>query len=86
MSINTIEDLQNIVLKNIELLDKDKVDINKCSIIAKGAEAVFSSLRLQIQYSALRNESPNVSFLQKNNKGEANSLGVNPKKISFGIK
>jgi hypothetical protein len=60
-------------------LDKDKIDIDKCSIIAKSAEAVFSSLRLQIQYSALRNETPNIGFIQKSNNGQ--KLGNDVKRI-----
>lgn len=69
MSLKNIEQLRNVVLDSLENLVKNKIEIDEASIIAKSAEAVMSSLKLQLQYCGMRNEEPNITFLQDCNKG-----------------
>lgn len=70
MSISNIEQLQDILLQSIEKLSKNKADIEEVSIMAKSCEAMLSSLKVQLQYNGMRNETPNIKFLQKCNRPE----------------
>jgi hypothetical protein len=38
--------------------------------VSKAAETVLSSLKMQLAYSAMRQETPNIEFLQKCNEGK----------------
>lgn len=64
MTIATIEDLRNVLLGAIEDLNQDAEELERVSIMAKTAEGVMSSLKLQLQYAGMRNEQPQISFIQ----------------------
>lgn len=83
MTIKNIEQLQNHLLNCIERTDKKKMDIEELSIVAKAAEAIFSSIKLQISYNHLRNETPNIEFLQKCNNGKPGLSDNKPKKLEM---
>lgn len=63
MKIKNAEQLRNFVLKSIEDLDHGIIDVEKLSIISKSAEAIFSSIKLELAYNNMRNEVPNIDFL-----------------------
>lgn len=69
--INNIEKLRNYLLDSIELCEKKKIKIDELSIIAKTAEAIFSSVKIQLVYNQMRNEKPSIDFIEECNKGIA---------------
>ena len=80
MKISNVEQLRDYILKSIERLENSKIDIDELSIIAKAGESVLSSIKLELAYNNMRNETPNIKFLQDCNKG-IKQLNVMPKKI-----
>jgi len=67
----------------LEKLEKNKIDIEEVSIISKAGEAVFSSVKLQLQYSAMLGHSPKIDFLHDCHDGKATTAieQVKPKAI-----
>ena len=74
LKFNNIEKLRDHMLDCLEKLSQNKIDIDEVSIIAKGIETVNSSIKLQLAYSQMRDEKPNINFLQSCNKGEVKMI------------
>lgn len=72
MKIKNAEQLRNHILQSIEDLDNGEIDIEQLSIIAKAGETIYSSIKLELAYNNMRNETPNIEFLQLSNKGRPN--------------
>lgn len=67
--ITSAEELRDHLLSKLDALEHGELDADKLGTIAKTAETIMSSLKLQLAYSAMRNEVPNIQFLQKCNDG-----------------
>lgn len=68
--IKNCEELRDHLLEKIEALDKNKIDPEKMGTTSKACETVLSSLKMQLAYSAMRNETPEIEFLQSCNNGK----------------
>jgi len=73
-SIKNAEQLRDYVLNSLEKLEKNKIDIEKMSIIAKSSETVMSSIKMQLAYANMRQEMPIIPFLQDCHKVEKKQL------------
>lgn len=73
MKFNNIEKLQHFILQSMENLEKKKIDVIEMGIIAKSSESIMSSLKLQLAYNNMRDEVPNIKFLEDCNEGERKS-------------
>lgn len=80
MKIKNSDQLRNHILRSIEKLDENKIDINELATIAKAGETIFSSLKLQLAYNNMRNEIPNIEFLQSCNDGKPIKIECSPVK------
>ncbi len=69
MKIKNIEELRNFVLDSLERLSSNKIDVAEAGIIAKSSETIMSSLKLQLSYSQMIGDMPNIKFLQDSHKG-----------------
>ena len=69
MKIKNIEQLREFVLESLEKLSANKIDVTEAGVIAKSSETIMSSLKLQLSYSGMLNETPNIKFLQDCHKG-----------------
>lgn len=65
MKIDSIEKLRNHILESLDKLDKEKITIEELGTIAKAAETISSTLKLQLSYAHMRNELPRIDFLQR---------------------
>lgn len=69
MKIKNIEQLQDYILDSLEKLSNNKIDVTEAGIIAKSAETVISSIKLQLSYSAMIGHTPHIDFLHNCHKG-----------------
>ena len=69
MKIKNIEQLREFVLDSLEKLSNNKIDVTEAGVIAKSSETIMSSLKLQLSYSGMLGETPNIKFLQDCHKG-----------------
>lgn len=81
MKLKTADDLRDYLLESIEKTSSGKMDIEELSILSKASEAIFSSVRTQLMYNNMRNEIPNIPFLQVCNKGEKITIKQNNIKV-----
>lgn len=79
MKIKNAEELRNHILRKIEEVDSGKIDIEELSITSKAGETIYSSIKLELAYSNMRGEIPNIDFLQSCNKGKPGKLLENKK-------
>lgn len=70
--IKTCEDLRDHLLTKLDALEHGELDPDTLGTISKSCETILGSLKLQIAYAAMRNETPNIKFLQLCNQGEPN--------------
>lgn len=70
MKIKNIELLRDHILESLEKLAQNKIDVNEASTIAKNGEVIMSSVKLQMMYNNMRNEIPDIDFLQQCNDGK----------------
>lgn len=68
--IKNCEQLRDYILQNLDLLESNIIDADHMGSVSKAAETVLSSLKMQLAYSAMRQETPNIEFLQKCNEGK----------------
>lgn len=72
--ITNIEDMREYMIYTLERLEKKAIDVTEAGIIAKGGETIMSSLKLQLSYSGMRGEVPNIPFLEECNTPEDRNL------------
>ncbi len=70
MKIKNIEELRDYVLESLEKLSSNKIDVTEAGVIAKSSETIMSSLKLQLSYSNMIGDTPNIKFLQDCHKGK----------------
>lgn len=70
MKIKNAEQLRDHLLSKLELLDSGKIEIDELGQINKTSETIMSSLKLQLAYSGMRGEMPEIEFLQQCNKSK----------------
>lgn len=58
-----IEELRNQLLEAFDLLRSDPRRVNQVGELANTAGKVVSSLKLELEYAALRKETPSIAFL-----------------------
>ncbi len=68
--LDNMEKVLEHICESLENLEKGKIDVVEMGIIAKSSEAIMSSLKIQLSYAGMRNEKPNIPFLQKCNHNE----------------
>lgn len=83
MKLKNIEQLRNFLLESIEKTFNNKMSIEELSIISKSAEAIFTSVKTQLIYSSMKQEEPNIDFLQSCNGGKKLPESAKVKKLSI---
>lgn len=68
--ITNCEQLRDHMLKKLEDLEKGNIEADEMGSISKATETILSSLKMQLAYSAMREETPNIEFLQSCNNGK----------------
>ncbi len=81
MKIKNIEQLQSHLIESIERLASGKIDVVEMGIISKACEGVITSLKTQLMYNNMRNEIPNIKFLQECNDGQSSIENNNTKQL-----
>lgn len=81
MKIKNIEQLREYVLEALEKLSDSKIDATEAGVIAKSAETIMSSLKLQLNYSGMLGDIPNIKFLQDCHQGKPVLLGEKTKPL-----
>ena len=71
------------MLESLEKLDKNQIDIDKVSIIAKCAEAIISSVKTQLVYSQMKGHEPHIEFLDECHRGTPISADNNKKLVNI---
>lgn len=71
MKIKNIEDVRNYVIDSLNRLHNQEIDVAEAGIIAKGAETIMSSVKLQLQYHHMRGEQPTIPFIHDCHNGSA---------------
>lgn len=66
--ITNIEGLQNSLVKAFETVIDDPTKADQGKALANIAGKVIGGIRLQIEYSVLRKEKPNIPFLNTKRK------------------
>lgn len=71
MKIKNIEDVRNYMIESLKRLEDGEIDVTEAGIIAKGAETIMSSIKLQLQYHHMRGEQPTIPFIHDCRNGTA---------------
>lgn len=72
VKINNIVQLRNCVVDTIEKLVAGEVDVVHAGIVAKSSETIMSSLKLELAYTNMKGDTPNIKFIQDSYEGEPN--------------
>ena len=75
-NITNCEELRNFLLSKLDDLENGVIDADKLGTISKSCETLMGTLKMQLAYSAMRNEVPNIEFLQKCNNGEVKETKI----------
>lgn len=62
--------MRNHVLESLENLKQNKIDVTTAGIVAKSAETIMSSLKLQLAYSSMIGDEPYIKFLHDSHDGK----------------
>lgn len=70
-------DLMNLLLRTIEKLDNDEIDLTRASLIGKSIETCWNGQRLELSYAHMRGETPNLPYMQ--HKPDIEAIPYKPK-------
>jgi hypothetical protein len=65
MKIKNVEQLRNYMLENLEKMSANKIDVDEMGIIAKAAEGIMASAKIQLTYAAMLGDAPHIPFLHE---------------------
>lgn len=68
MAIKNSQQLMDHILKTIDDIDGDKVTLDKANALFRGAAAAINVQRMQMKYSEMKGEVPNLEFLESKDK------------------
>lgn len=62
-NIRNITELRDHALETLEALDRGDIDVHQAGVTGKLYEAVISSLKTQLAYAEIRQEVPQIDFI-----------------------
>ena len=79
--INSIEALRDHAILTLEKLAGGEIDTTEAGVTGKLCESVISTIKAQLEYSRLIDETPEIPFMQTSHKGKAIEGTVQPKSL-----
>lgn len=64
--ITNINELRNDLLDQYDMLKRDPKRLNQCAELANTAGKVIASVKLELEFAAIRGETPECEFLKYN--------------------
>jgi hypothetical protein len=72
--IKSIEDVRNHAVWTLERLVQGDIDTTQAGVTGKLYEGIISTVKLQLEYSRLTGEEPQIDFLKTSNEPKRNLL------------
>lgn len=72
--ITNIEELRDHALQTLEDLENGLVDVDHAATVAKGCDTIMGTVKLQLTYSHMLGERPNIAFLQEAHRSTSNLI------------
>lgn len=67
--ISTIQDLRDHALLTIQKLANGDIDTSEAGVTGKLCESVIATVKSQLEYSRMLDETPEIPFMQNSHKG-----------------